>query len=61
MTFEVYLQQKKIDSVTFQQREPERWQAFKQVFDQISPESFTQQKLFLINQIRRNYPLVNPV
>lgn len=29
----------------------------KKLFDQVNPNSFTAQKLFLINNIRRAYPL----
>jgi hypothetical protein len=57
MDFEAYLVSKKIDSAAFRQNEPERWQEFKTLFDQVHPNSFTQQKLYLINPIRRKYPL----
>lgn len=57
MTFEEYLEKKKINSVDFMGKEPGRWQQLKAVFDQMHPESFTAQKLFLINNIRRAYPL----
>lgn len=57
MDFETYLVSKKIDSAAFRQHEPERWQEFKTLFDQVHPNSFTQQKLYLINPIRRKYPL----
>jgi len=58
MSFEEYLEKKKINSADFKQLEPERWQQLKTVFDQMHPESFTAQKLFLINNIRRAYPLI---
>jgi len=54
--FETYLVSKKIDPNLFQQGEPETWQAFRELFYQVSPKSFTMQKLYLINQIRRKYP-----
>ena len=57
MDFETYLISKEIDSTAFRQSEPERWQEFKALFDQVHPNSFTQQKLYLINPIRRKYPL----
>ncbi len=57
MTFEEYLESKKIDSTAFKMRENERWHLFQQEFDQMHPKSFTSQKLFLINAIRRSYPL----
>lgn len=55
-TFEEYLR-KKIDGAAFAQHEPQRWQEFQELFAQMHPNSFTAQKLFLINTIRRNYPL----
>jgi hypothetical protein len=57
MDFETYLTSKKIDTAAFRQEEPERWQEFKTLFDQVHPNSFTLQKLYLINPIRRKYPL----
>ena len=54
--FETYLVSKKIDPTLFQQGEPETWHTFKELFYQVSPKSFTMQKLYLINQIRRKYP-----
>ncbi|MFP4091526.1 MAG: hypothetical protein ACLFT3_14555 [Cyclobacteriaceae bacterium] len=56
-TFEEYLSKKKIDSVQFREAEPERWQAWKVTFEQMHPDNFTQQKLFLINETRRKYRL----
>jgi hypothetical protein len=55
--FEQYLVEKKIESASFQKAEPERWAEWKTLFDQMSPGSFTAQKLYLINPIRRKYPL----
>ena len=57
MTFKEYLIGKKIDPEKFSKKEPARYQEFKGLFDQIHPDSFTQQKLFLINQIRRQFKL----
>ncbi|MEM9671607.1 MAG: hypothetical protein ACFB15_15655 [Cyclobacteriaceae bacterium] len=57
-TFEEYLEKKKIDSSAFQQAEEELWLEWQGLFEQIHPDSFTSQKLFLINPIRRKYPLV---
>lgn len=57
MTFNEYLQAKKIDTKSFALAEPERFREYKQLFDQVHPESFTAQKLFVINRIRRKYPL----
>ncbi|WP_370089067.1 hypothetical protein [Ekhidna sp.] len=55
MEFEEYLKGKKIDSEKYKAAEPKQYADFKGLFDQMHPESFTQQKLFLINQIRRAY------
>lgn len=57
MTFEEYLQSKKISKEDFNKGDPVRWREFKALFEQVHPDSFTAQKLFLINQIRRKYPL----
>jgi hypothetical protein len=56
-TFEDYLISKKIDSARFKEAEPEMWHAWKIEFDQMHPNSFTVQKLNLINPVRRKYQL----
>lgn len=56
-TFEDYLIGKKIDSDTFRKAEPETWKDWKRDFEEMHPNSFTVQKLNLINPIRRKYPL----
>jgi hypothetical protein len=56
-TFEDYLIGKKIDSGTFQKAEPDIWEDWRRGFEQMHPNSFTVQKLNLINPIRRKYPL----
>lgn len=57
MNFEEYLQSKKIDSQQFKAAEPERWNEWHTLFQQMSPASFTAQKLYLINPTRRKYLL----
>jgi hypothetical protein len=57
MSFEDYLTQKKIDSQAFRKAEPQRWSEFNLLFDQMHPNSFTTQKKFLINDLRRLYLL----
>ncbi len=57
MDFHTWLTGKKIDEVAFKKAEPDQYQQLKTVFDQVHPDSFTAQKLFLINPIRRKYPL----
>ncbi len=52
-----YLKKKKIDPELFKKAEPAQWDRFEEVFSQVHPDSFTAQKLFLINKIRRAYPL----
>ena len=55
MNFEEYCTSKKIDTRTFKTNE--RYTELKTLFEMVSPNSFTQQKLFIINDIRRQYPL----
>ncbi|MCW5910402.1 MAG: hypothetical protein KIT62_04980 [Cyclobacteriaceae bacterium] len=57
MNFEEYLIGKRIDEVAFRAAEPVLWKEWNNLFDQVSPTSFTAQKLYLINPIRRKYPL----
>ncbi|HTF19782.1 MAG TPA: hypothetical protein VK658_17040 [Chryseolinea sp.] len=57
MDFEAYLISKRIDSARFKSAEPELWQSWRVDFDQMHPNSFTVQKLNLINPIRRKYQL----
>jgi hypothetical protein len=60
LTFEAYLGSKKIDSEAFRKAEPELWNAWKSEFGQMHANSFTVQKLNLINPIRRKYQLATP-
>ena len=57
MDFESYLISKRIDSARFNQAEPDVWQSWKRDFEQMHPNSFTVQKLNMINPIRRKYQL----
>ncbi|MFK7900672.1 MAG: hypothetical protein AB8B61_07935 [Cyclobacteriaceae bacterium] len=57
MTFFEYCTDKKIDAVLFKKNEPEQYNALENIFSQMHPASFTEQKKFLINPIRRNYQL----
>ena len=57
MSFTDYLINKKIDPEKFKEGDRERFDSFQVLFDQVHPKSFTAQKLFLINQIRRTYHL----
>jgi hypothetical protein len=55
--FEAYLQSKMIDAVAFSAAEGDVWRKWRDEFAQMHPKSFTAQKLYLINPIRRKYPL----
>jgi hypothetical protein len=57
VNFETYLISKRIDSAAFRKAEPELWNIWENEFEQMHPESFTMQKLNLINPIRRKYTL----
>lgn len=57
MEWDDYLGGKKIDAAAYRQAEPAQYRAFRELFCQMHPNSFTAQKLFLINGIRRAYPL----
>jgi len=59
MYFEEYLISKKIDSQLFRAAEPDLWNEWNGLFEAVSPASFTAQKLYLINPIRRKYQLKN--
>ena len=53
--FEEYCITKKIDPARFQSDDAVLWNSLKSLFDQVHPKSFTQQKLFIINNLRRTY------
>ena len=57
MEFSAYLIAKKIDEAAWKKAEPDQFDELKLLFDQVHPDSFTAQKLFLINPIRRKFPL----
>lgn len=57
MNLRAYLIGKKIDPVLFKKSEPDRYRTFNVQFSQMHPDSFTSQKLFLINKLRRKYKL----
>lgn len=59
--FKTWLKLKKIDPKSFASAEMERFMELKKLFDQVHPNSFAAQKLFLINNIRREYPLQEEV
>lgn len=55
MNFDAYLAQKKIDAGRFRAAEPDLYDEWEAQFRQLHPESFTVQKKFLLNDIRRKY------
>lgn len=57
MDLKAYLISKKIDPEALKRSEKEKYNVFEMEFAQMHPESFTAQKLFLINKLRRKYPL----
>jgi hypothetical protein len=57
MNFDDYLSSKKIDASAFKKAEPSLFQTWNSEFDQMHVNSFTVQKLNLINPIRRKYQL----
>jgi hypothetical protein len=57
VNFEEYLISKKIDSVALKKAEPALWQEWSDLFEQMSAASFTSQKLYLINPLRRKFLL----
>jgi hypothetical protein len=59
MTWEEYCIKKKINAEAFKQSEPQRWAELKFIFEQMHPNSFTEQKKFIINDIRRMYRVLN--
>lgn len=56
-TFKDYLTGKKIDADQFKRSEHQLYIDLEKQFDQMHPNSFTDQKLFIINPLRRKYLL----
>jgi hypothetical protein len=57
VNFEEYLVSKKIDGPAFLKAEPDLFNTWKNELEQMHANSFTVQKLNLINPVRRKYPL----
>ncbi len=57
MTWKEYLISKKIDPDRFKSGNNRLFREFDLLFSQLHPDSFTAQKLYLINKIRRLYKL----
>ena len=62
MTFDEYCISKLIDATKFKAGNYDLWKKLSDIFEEMHPKSFTQQKLFLLNDIRRTYqlPYVKP-
>lgn len=57
MSFDEYCIEKKIDSKKFESTDPTLYNEWKNFFNEVSPQSFTQQKKFIINEVRNKYTL----
>lgn len=55
--FVTFLESKKIDALKFKSNEAEVYMKWEKEFEHFSEKNFTQQKLFLINEIRRRFKL----
>ncbi len=61
MEFDTYLISKKIDSLAFKTNDFELFSTWLCEFNQLHEASFTDQKRFQINLIRRKYPLMTEI
>ncbi|WP_395618620.1 hypothetical protein [Aquirufa sp.] len=57
MEFKDYLIQKNICSISFSAADPSLFQIWSTTYNLLHPNSFTEQNKFIINKIRRKYPL----
>jgi hypothetical protein len=55
MEFQEYLKLKKISLIAFKKGDIDRFEEWETLFQTMHPESFTAQKKFLINEVRRRY------
>ena len=55
MTFSEYLVSKNIDEESFATQDAQTYSSWKSMFEQVHAASFTEQKKFKINQIRRKF------
>ena len=58
--FNEYLIRKKIDPTRFRIGDPDTYSKFEELFDSVHENSFTAQKLFLLNEIRRTFHYSKP-
>lgn len=57
MNFEEFLISKKINIDSFKSNDSITFNKWQKLFSEVHPDSFVAQKKFLINPIRRKYPL----
>lgn len=57
MDFVAYLTSKNIDSQKFKNTEEKLFSVWEHEFEQMHPNSFTSQKLFVLNDVRKKYQL----
>lgn len=55
--FDQYLIAKKINPGRFRKAMETQYKEFRVIFNEVSPSSFTAQKLFWLNRLRREFPL----
>jgi len=56
--FNAFLVRKNIDAQGFSLGKPELFQKWKEIFAELSEDSFVMQQKFQLNPIRRSFPLV---
>jgi hypothetical protein len=61
VNFEAYLTSKKIDSAALKKADPVLWESWQKEFELLHPNSFTAQKLYLINPLRRKFQLKDAI
>ena len=59
MSFEEYLESKNISARDFRCSEPQKYASYARIFLQMHPKSFTMQKLFVLNRIRKKYAKIS--
>ncbi|MCS6796543.1 MAG: hypothetical protein RMJ97_02205 [Raineya sp.] len=57
ISLETYFEKKNIDWQKLSLQEPQLWKKLQDDFAQMHPNSFEMQKKFILNKIRRKYPL----
>lgn len=60
MSLEAFLHEKRIDAEAFRRAQPAHFAALEALLAQAGKASFDQQKKFLFNPLRREYPLAVP-